>query len=66
MDAAEDLFEDERMAADEAAVDEAIRGAGGERPAIRTLLVQLDEASAAAAQASFGYMRGQQPSRPLT
>ena len=46
---AEALFEDESVAGDEAAVDDAIRVAGGSREAIRALLVDLAEARALAA-----------------
>lgn len=66
---AEAPFEDETIAASEAAVDEVILIAGGERPAIRALLVQMGELSAALAEAcskiSLGYERGTQPSRPI-
>ena len=66
-DAAEELFEDETVAGDEAAVDEVILAAGGERQAIRALLIQLAEAEQArarvAGRVSLGYMRGRQPQR---
>ena len=61
------LFEDERIAADEAAVDEAIRRAGGAREAVRAMLIEIGELSAALAaaraKASTGYVRGRQPTR---
>lgn len=64
VDGSEISFEDERETADDAAVDEAIRTAGGERPAIRALLVAVAEAKAAlAATSSLGYRRGRQPAR---
>ncbi|MFC3693440.1 hypothetical protein [Chenggangzhangella methanolivorans] len=67
-EAAETLFDDETIAADEAAVDEVVRAAGGERQAVRALLVQLGEMSAALevarSRASLGFARGRQPARP--
>lgn len=60
-------FEDETIAAGDAAVDEAIRRAGGAREAVRALLVEIGELSAALAaaraKASTGYVRGRQPAR---
>ncbi|MFC7053065.1 hypothetical protein ACFQI3_10240 [Hansschlegelia quercus] len=68
-DAAEELFEDEAVAGDEAAVDDVILAAGGERQAIHALLVQLAETERARALAvgrvSLGYVRGRQPPRQL-
>jgi hypothetical protein len=68
-DAAEKLFEDEAVAGDETAVDEVIRAAGGERQAIRALLIQLAEAehakTVAVLRVSLGYVRGRQPLRQL-
>ncbi len=50
---------------EEVAVDDAIRVAGGEREAIRALLVDLAEARAAVVSlSSLGYRRGRQPQRP--
>jgi hypothetical protein len=66
-DAAEELFEDETVAGDEAAVDDVILAAGGEREAIRALLMQLAETEQARALAadrvSLGYVRGRPPVR---
>ena len=58
-------FEDESVVGDEAAVDEAIRLAGGPREAIRTLLVDLAEARATVSLSSLGFRRGRQPLRRL-
>lgn len=68
--AAETPFEDETIAAGEAEVDAVILAAGGdERQAIRALLVQQGELSAALVAArsrvSLGYERGTQPARPV-
>ncbi|MBB3971836.1 hypothetical protein [Hansschlegelia beijingensis] len=68
-DAAERL-EDESLGAREAAVDDAIRAAGGDpRAAVWALLVQLAEREEARALAhsriSLGYRRGRQPLRKL-
>lgn len=64
------LFEDETMAASEAAVDAVILAAGGERQAVRALLTQIGETenarAAALANVSLGYRRGRQPARKLT
>lgn len=57
-----ELFQDEAIAGDERAIDEVIQRAGGERAAVRALLVQLGEAEAAV---SLGYRRGTQPPRPV-
>lgn len=69
-DAATDLFENESLSGDEAAVDDAIRRAGGERAAIRALLIQLGEReqarTSAEAAASLGFRRGRQPARRLS
>jgi hypothetical protein len=66
-DTAEELFEDETVAGGEAAVDEVILTAGGERQAIHALLVQLAETeqarALAAGRVSLGYVRGRQPAR---
>ncbi|MDR4305665.1 hypothetical protein IHQ68_03385 [Chelatococcus sambhunathii] len=63
---AETPFEDESVAGDEAAVDAAIRAAGGAREAVRALLVDLAEARALAVSlSSLGYRRGRQPLRRL-
>ncbi|MFD1702902.1 hypothetical protein ACFSCV_07775 [Methylopila henanensis] len=63
-----ELFLDEVAAADDAAVDDVIRRAGGERQAVRALLTQLGETeharALAEASASLGYRRGRQPGRP--
>lgn len=66
-DVGEQLFEDESLSGDEAAVDDAIRAAGGDpRVAVRALLVALAEAQAAlAATSSLGYRRGRQPGRRM-
>lgn len=68
-DEAAELFEDENVATDDAAVDDVIRRAGGERQAIRALLVQLaerEQARAAADRAaSLGFRRGRQPAPRL-
>ena len=69
MDAAERL-EDESLGAREAAVDDAIRAAGGDpRAAVWALLVQPAEREEARAlarsQISLGYRRGRQPLRQL-
>ena len=65
---AEAPFEDETIAAGEAEVDAVILAAGGERQAVRALLVQMGELSAALvaaqAQSSLGYARGRQPAQP--
>lgn len=64
-----ELFRDETIAADDAAVDAVILAAGGERPAVRALLTQIGEMenarAAALADVSLGYKRGRQPPRPL-
>lgn len=66
--AAETPFEDETIAAGEAEVDAVILAAGGAREAVRALLVQQGELSAALADArsrtSLGYERGRQPAPP--
>ncbi|MFC3693150.1 hypothetical protein [Chenggangzhangella methanolivorans] len=68
-EAAENPFEDERLAADEAAVDEAILRAGGERQAVRALLVEIGEREVALvalrSRVSLGFERGRQPARPV-
>ena len=65
---AESPFEDEAIAANEAVVDEVIRLAGGAREAVRALLIERGEMSAAleAARAgsSLGFAHGRQPERP--
>jgi maltooligosyltrehalose synthase len=66
-DTAKNLFEDESLAGVEAAVDEAIRTAGGERGAVRLLLREVDQLYRALAWAdkssSLGYRRLRQPPR---
>lgn len=66
-DAAEILFKDESLSGDDGAVDEAIRRAGGERAAVRALLVELVEReqvhAAAEAAASLPFRRSHQPAR---
>lgn len=57
-----ELFQDEMIAGEERAIDEVIQRAGGERAAVRALLVQLAEAEASV---SLGYRRGTQPPRPV-
>lgn len=65
-DAAKTSFEEESVAGDETAVDEAIRLAGGAREAIRALLINLAEARAAVVSlTSLGYRRGRLPMRRL-
>lgn len=66
--AAETPFDDETIAATEAAVDEAIRRAGDPRRAVWALLVEIGDLEAVLAEArgkvSLGYERGTQPARP--
>jgi maltooligosyltrehalose synthase len=68
-DTAEELFEDETVAGDEAAVDEMILAAGGKRAAVRRLLAEVDQLYRALAWAekstSLGYRRLRQPPRPV-
>ncbi len=68
MGAAEQMFEETSVGDREAAVDEAIRQAGGNpRDAIYGLIVQLQEREEAraliASKTSLGYVRGRQPLR---
>lgn len=65
-----ELFLDEALAGDEAAVEAVLARAGGDpRAALRAVLTDLAEAQLALAAAersgSLGYRRGVQPPRPV-
>lgn len=68
--AAEIPFEDEILAATEAEVEAVILKAGSARAAVRALLADRGELSAALEAArskiSLGYERGMQPKRPAS